>query len=49
LRLIPGFSEDWIKLPFYDIEKYSQVVSIIGFLGLVAYIWLGANRKPASA
>jgi len=49
LRLIPGFSEDWIKLPFYDLDTISQVVSIVGFLGLVAYIWLGANRKPASA
>ena len=49
LRLIPGFSEDWIKLPFYDLDTISQVVSIVGFLGLVAYIWVGANRKPASA
>ena len=46
LRLIPGFSEDWIKLPIYDLDTISQVVSIVGFLGLVAYIWLGANRKP---
>ena len=49
LRLIPGFSEDWIKLPFYDLDTISQVVSIVGFLGLVAYIGIGANRKPASA
>lgn len=49
LRLIPGFTEDWIKLPFYDFDMISQGVSIVGFLGLVAYIWLGANRKPTSA
>ena len=49
LRLIPGFTEDWIRLPIYDIEKYSQVVSIVGFLALVAYIWVGANRKPTEA
>ena len=40
----PGaFSEDWIKTPFYDLDTISQVVSIAGFLGLVAYIWLGAE------
>ena len=49
LRLVPGFTEDWVKTPFYDLETVSQVVSIIGFLGLVAYIWLGANRKPREA
>jgi putative OPT family oligopeptide transporter len=49
LRLIPGFTEDWIKLPFYDFDTVSQLVSIIGFLGLVAYVWLGANRQPSSA
>lgn len=47
LRLVPGFTEDWIKTPFYDFDTISQVVSIIGFTGLVAYIWLGANRKAA--
>jgi uncharacterized oligopeptide transporter (OPT) family protein len=46
LRLIPGFSEDWVKTPFYDFDTVSQVVSIVGFVALVAYIWLGANRKP---
>jgi putative OPT family oligopeptide transporter len=49
LRLIPGFSEDWVKLPIYDLETISQLVSITGFVGLVAYIWLGANRKPSDA
>jgi hypothetical protein len=49
LRLIPGFSEDWIKLPIYDVDTISQAVSIAGFLALVAYLWLGANRKPTRA
>jgi putative OPT family oligopeptide transporter len=53
LRIVPwsklhsgwAFSEEWIKLPFYDLDTISQVVSIAGFMGLVAYIWLGANRE----
>jgi uncharacterized oligopeptide transporter (OPT) family protein len=49
LRLIPGFTEDWIKLPFYDFDTISQAVSIAGFVALVAYIWVGANRKPTEA
>ena len=46
LRLAPRFSEDWIRTPFYDHDTTSQIVSIVGFLGLVAYIWFGSNRKP---
>jgi putative OPT family oligopeptide transporter len=45
LRLAPKFSEDAIRTPFFDVELVSQCVSIAGFLGLVAYIWLGANRR----
>jgi hypothetical protein len=33
-------------MPLDAYEAISQLVSIIGFAGLVAYIWLGANRKP---
>ena len=47
LRAGGVFSEDWIKTPFYDIERISQLVSITGFVLLVAYIWLGANRKAS--
>jgi hypothetical protein len=46
LRLVPGFTEDRVRLPFYDLDTISQTVSIVGFLGLVAYLWLGANRTP---
>ena len=46
LRLVPKFSEDWVRTPFYANETASQIVSALGFLGLVAYIWLGSNRKP---
>ena len=27
LRLVPGYTEDWIKTPFYDNEPVSQIVS----------------------
>ena len=45
LHLAPGFQESWVQTSFYDVELVSQCVSIAGFLGLVAYIWLGANRR----
>ena len=45
LRLHSKFSEEWVKTPFYDFDMISQIVSIIGFTGLVAYIWLGSNRR----
>ena len=44
LRLIPSFSEDWIRLPFYDNDPVSQIVSALAFLGLCCYIWFGATR-----
>jgi putative OPT family oligopeptide transporter len=44
-RLIPGYSEDWIKTPFYDNDGVSQLVSAALFTGLCLYIWFGAQRK----
>jgi len=44
-RLIPSFSEDWIKTPFYDNEVISQVVSAVLFVGLCLYVWFGAQRR----
>jgi putative OPT family oligopeptide transporter len=44
-RLIPGFSEDWIRTPFYGNEMASQLVSTILFGGLCAYLWWGSNRR----
>jgi len=45
MRLAPKFKETWIQTPFFDNEVVSQAVSIAGFLGLVAYVWLGSNRR----
>jgi putative OPT family oligopeptide transporter len=44
-RLIPGFSEDWIRTPFYGNEMASQLVSTMLFGGLCAYLWWGSNRR----
>ena len=44
MRLIPGYAESWIKLPFYDNDSISQIVSIIGFMGFVAYTWFVSRR-----
>jgi len=46
LRLIPGFSEDWIKLPFYSNEPVSQSISALCFVALCFYVWYGSIRKP---
>ena len=43
-RLIPGFTEDWIKTPFYDHEMISQSVSVVLFVGLCVYLWRGSNQ-----
>jgi len=45
LRLIPGFSEDWIKLPFYSNEPVSQTISALCFIALCFYVWYGSLRK----
>src|SRR5205807_2395767 len=48
-RLIPGFSEDWIRSPFYANEPISQFVSALLFLGLCAYLWWGSVRHREEA
>ena len=47
LRLFEGFSEDWIRAPFYGDEAISQIVSIALFTGLCLYLWFGAQRRPS--
>ena len=34
LRLVPGYTEDWIKTPFYDNAPVSQTLSALLFGGL---------------
>jgi len=38
-RLIPGYSEDWVRTPFYGHETISQSISAILFAGLCVYVW----------
>jgi putative OPT family oligopeptide transporter len=45
-RLIPGYTEDWIRTPFYGDEFLSQTVSIVMFIGLCLYRWFGALTRP---
>lgn len=45
LRLVPGYTESWIKAPFYDSDAVSQLVSAALFIGLCAYVWFGALRR----
>jgi putative OPT family oligopeptide transporter len=45
LRLIPKFSEDWIRTPFYSYDPVSQSVSALLFVGLCLYIWFGSLKK----
>jgi putative OPT family oligopeptide transporter len=45
LRLFPWYREDLIKTPFFDIPAVSQIVSLVLFLGLCAYMWYGSLKK----
>ena len=45
LRLVPDFSESWIRLPFYDNEPISQTVSALMFVGLCLYVWFGSTHR----
>jgi putative OPT family oligopeptide transporter len=38
-RLIPGYSEDWVRTPFYGHEITSQSISAVLFVGLCVYVW----------
>jgi putative OPT family oligopeptide transporter len=46
IRTIPSFKESWIKLPFYDNDPVSQIVSAMAFIALCVYFWFGSMRKP---
>jgi putative OPT family oligopeptide transporter len=49
LRLFGWYREDLIKLPFYDNDPVSQMVSALGFLALCFYLWFGAMKKEKPA
>jgi putative OPT family oligopeptide transporter len=45
MRLVPNFSEEWVRTPFYGTEWASQGLSLALFGALCLYIWFGATRK----
>ena len=49
MRLLPGFREDWVKTPFYDIDPISQGVSSLFFIALCVYVWRGAMKVQKEA
>jgi len=49
LRLFGWYREDLIKLPFYDNDPVSQLVSSTGFLALCLYLWFRAMKKEKTA
>ena len=49
LRLSSWYREDRVKLPFYDNDPVSQLVSAAGFLALCGYLWFGALKKTKEA
>jgi putative OPT family oligopeptide transporter len=44
-RLLPGYSESWIRTPFFHNDPVSQSVSILLFIGLCAYVWFRSQRR----
>jgi putative OPT family oligopeptide transporter len=44
-RLIKGYSEDWIRTPFYGNEVVSQSISAALFVALCVYLWFGSLRR----
>src|SRR6185295_8673092 len=48
-RLIKGYSEDWVRTPFYGNEAVSQLISAGLFVALCLYLWFGAMRHKENA
>ncbi len=46
MRLFPGYADSDVKTPFFDNDAVSQIVSTVGFLGFVVYVWWAAQRAP---
>ncbi|PWT90711.1 MAG: oligopeptide transporter, OPT family [Proteobacteria bacterium] len=49
LRLIPSYSEDWIRTPIYANDVVSQAVSALLFIGLCVYVWRRSQAGVAGA
>jgi putative OPT family oligopeptide transporter len=49
LRLFGWYREDLVKLPFFDNDPVSQIVSAAAFLALCLYLWFGAMKRTKEA
>jgi putative OPT family oligopeptide transporter len=49
LRLVPGYTEEWVKTPFYDNDPVSQIVSLTLFIALCIYLWVDSTRRVPDA
>ena len=47
-RLFPWYKEELITTPFFTNEPVSQTVSLVLFIGLCVYLWMGSVRKARS-
>jgi len=48
-RLLPRFTEDWIRTPFFGNEVISQCVSAAMFIGMCLYLWHRSARHKEEA
>jgi hypothetical protein len=44
LRLVPGYSEDWVRTPFYDTAYISETLSALFFVAICVYLWKASVR-----
>ncbi len=49
LRLLPNFSEGWVRTPFFAHDPISQSVSAAAFVALVVYVWRRAGTRVQEA
>lgn len=45
LRVLPHFSEDWIRTPFYGNMPVSESFSALFFVGLCLYVWFTSLQQ----
>jgi putative OPT family oligopeptide transporter len=49
MRLLPGYTEDWVRTPFYAMDETSQIVSLGMFVALCVYVWVRSVRRTQEA
>jgi putative OPT family oligopeptide transporter len=49
MRLLPGYTEDWVRTPFYEMDETSQIVSLAMFVALCVYVWMRSVKTKQEA